>query len=475
MGKSAQLQSEKLGKMPVGKLILIMSLPAILSMLVQSLYNVVDTIFVSQITTENDNALTALGFAFPLQMIVFSVAMGIGVGSNSLVARRLGAGDNEGASRVAQTGIKLALIGVLFFAVAGYFIVNAFTSIYDTDPEIMQMTKDYLYVIVLACAGQYLEVVCNKILQSTGNMVVPMVSQLIGAISNIILDPILIFGWFGLPKMGVTGAAIATVIGQWLAMIYTLIMIKRKKPDVKMFSKSLSIKWQDVKEIFRIGAPAFTTNAMGAVVTMTMNGILLGYSTTSNPAVGTTAVSVLTVYFKLQSFVFMPIFGLTQGAMPVLGYNYGANQKPRFDHAFKITLITSVSIMTGGFALFQLCPEFLMNIFNTTDGLTEMGAVALRTISFSFFPAAFGIVFSIMYQAVGEGLKALFMPLCRQLIFLLPCALLLKLISPVVDYVWLCYPIAELFSALIFVPLGIFTIKKVFKRQNERLAEKTSI
>ena len=469
MEKEAQMHSAKLGKMPVGKLLFVMSLPAILSMLVQSLYNVVDTIFVSRITSENDFALTALGFAFPMQMVVFSVAMGIGIGTNSLVARRLGAGDKEGASRIAQTGIKLAVIGALFFAVAGYFLVNAFVSIYETNAEINLMTKQYLYIVVIACLGQYIEVVGNKILQSTGNMVVPMVSQLIGAITNIILDPILIFGMFGLPKMGIIGAAVATVIGQWLAMAYTLFMIIKKKTDVKIFTKDLSIRLNDVKEVFRIGAPAFATNAMGAFVTMTMNGILLGFSTPENPVVGTTAVSVLTVYFKLQSFVFMPVFGLTQGAMPVLGYNYGANIKERFDKAFRLTLITSFSIMTVGFLLFQLCPEALMLVFNATPDLTEMGAIALKTISFSFFPAAFGIVFSIMFQAVGEGLKALFMPLCRQLIFLLPCALLLQAFAPTVNSVWLCYPIAELLSALIFVPIGLATIKKVFKRQKEKL------
>lgn len=464
--------SEKLGKMPVGKLLAIMSLPAIFSMLVQSLYNVVDTIFVSRITTENDYALTALGYAFPMQMLTMAVALGIGIGTNSVVARRLGAGDNVGASRIAQTGVKLAVICALVFATLGYFLVKGFVSIYDTgNPEIAQMTEQYLLIVVLLCFGQFVEITVNKILQSTGNMLVPMVSQLIGAITNIVLDPILIFGLLGAPKMGVAGAAVATVIGQWFAMIYTLVMVKVKKSDVKIFFRDLKLKKDDVTEIVKIGAPAFATNAVGAFVTMAMNGILQSYSSEQAPETGTTAVAVLSVYFKLQSFVFMPLFGLTQGAMPILGYNYGARIKKRFYHALKLTQTISVSIMLLGILLFQVCPELLMQIFNSTEGLTEMGVTALRTISFSFLPAAFGIVFSVMYQAIGDGLKALLMPLCRQVILLLPIALLFRLISSAVSLVWLSYPIAELLSASIFVPLGIVTVKKAFARFERERSE----
>ena len=443
-------RSDKLGTMPIGKLLASMSIPAIFSMLVQSLYNIVDSIFVSQI---GEDALTAVSLAFPMQMLIIAFALGVGVGVNSLIARKLGQGDGAAASKTASTGLVLAIINAIIFMLIGIFFSKLFMGMFSDDQAVVDMGTSYLSIVLIFSFGIFIEATCSRTLQATGNMIIPMTSQLIGAITNIILDPIMIFGLLGFPAMGIKGAALATVIGQILAMIFVLIMFKVKKHDVHMQFKGFKLEKAYVIDIYKVGLPAIVINAIGSVTTTFLNAILISFSST--------AVAILGIYFKLQSFVFMPVFGLTQGAMPIMGYNYGANNRKRFIQAFRLTLITSFSIMLLGTLIFWLFPVQLLSVFNGSPELISMGIYVLRVISICFIPAAFGIVISTMFQAIGHGFKSLMMTLLRQLFIIMPSAWLFAQFIGL-DAVWFAYPLAEIISCLIFVPIGFRVIKKAF-------------
>lgn len=443
-------RSDKLGTMPIGKLLASMSIPAIFSMLVQSLYNIVDSIFVSQI---GEDALTAVSLAFPMQMLIIAFALGVGVGVNSLIARKLGQGDGAAASKTASTGLVLAIINAIIFMFIGIFFSKLFMGMFSDDQAVVEMGASYLSIVLIFSFGVFIEATCSRTLQATGNMIIPMTSQLIGAITNIILDPIMIFGLLGFPAMGIKGAALATVIGQILAMIFVLIMFKIKKHDVHMQFKGFKLEKAYVIDIYKVGLPAIVINAIGSVTTTFLNAILISFSST--------AVAILGIYFKLQSFVFMPVFGLTQGAMPIMGYNYGANNRKRFIQAFRLTLITSFSIMLLGTLIFWLFPVQLLSVFNGSPELISMGIYVLRVISICFIPAAFGIVISTMFQAIGHGFKSLMMTLLRQLFIIMPSAWLFAQFIGL-DAVWFAYPLAEIISCLIFVPVGFRVIKKAF-------------
>lgn len=449
MGKDS-LISEKMGTMPIGKLLASMSAPAMLSMLVQSLYNVVDSYFVSKLGKE---AFEAISIAFPMQMLVLAFAIGIGIGTNSLVSRKLGEGCVDEATITARTGLFLAIVNAAIFVVIGLTAPKPFVSMFSNNPDVISLGTTYLTIVTAGSAGMFIEILCSKTLQATGNMTIPMISQLIGAILNIILNPTLIFGLFIFPKLGIAGSAVATVISQLTAMTYVIIMLNVKNHDIHLTLRGLKVKSKYIIAIYTVGAPAIVINAIASVTTTSLNFILMSYSG---------AISILGIYFKLQSFVFMPVFGLTQGAMPIMGYNFGANKKKRFYKTFNLSLLVASVITLIGLLIFQVFPGRLLSVFEQN---TAMGIHAIRVISLCFIPAAFGIVVSTMFQSIGHGFKSLIMSLLRQLILILPCAYIFgKLFG--LNGVWYCYPVAEIICFTIFTPIGFKVIKDEFIRRS---------
>jgi putative MATE family efflux protein len=445
------LKSQKMGTMPIGKLLASMSFPAMLSMLVQSLYNIVDSFFVSQLGEE---AFEAVSIAFPMQMLVIAFAVGVGIGTNSLIARKLGEGKLDEATITARTGLFLAIVNAAIFVVVGLVFSGPFTSMFSDNTKVISLSTTYLTIVIAGSTGMFIEILCSKTLQATGNMTIPMISQLIGAILNIILNPILIFGLFGFPRLGIAGSAVATVTGQLTAMTYVIIMLNVKKHDIHLTLRGFKVKKENVIAIYKVGAPTIVMNAIASVTITSLNAILMSFSES--------AISILGIYFKLQSFVFMPVFGLTQGSMPILGYNFGANNKKRFYHTFYLSLSVAIFIMAVGLFIFQVFPASLLSVFGQNS---DMGIHALRVISLSFIPAAFGIIVATMFQSIGHGFKSLIMSLLRQLALILPCAVIFaKLFG--LNGVWYCYPIAEIVCFLIFTPIGFKVIKNEFIRKN---------
>lgn len=444
------LNSTKLGTTSIPKLLATMSAPAMLSMLVQSLYNIVDSIFVAQI---GETQLTAVSLAYPIQMLVFAFAIGIAIGTSSLISRRLGEGKLAEASRAAQTGLFFALISSAFFAVFGYGISLGFLMLFTSDAAMLDMSVSYLAIVTSVSVGVFVELFCSRTMQSMGNMIIPMISQLIGAITNIILDPIMIFGLIGFPALGVMGAAIATVSGQVLSMIFMLIMVSVKKFDIQIFFKKFRLKFSTVKEIFRVGLPTMFQNAISSFLLTIMNAILIAFSQT--------AVAVYGVYYKLNSFVFMPCFGLNQGALPIYGYNYGAGNKKRFSKTVRLTLSVAIFLNCVGLLVFCLAPVQLLELFSASANMMVIGVSALRIISFSFPAAAVSITFVAMYMAIGKGAHAFIITLLRQFVLVLPFAVLLgQFVS--LDALWASFAIGEYATAIIYIPLTVVIVNKMF-------------
>ncbi len=443
--------SDKMGKMSIPKLLFGMSLPAMFSMLVQALYNIVDSIFVARISQD---AFTALTLAFPMQMIVTAFAIGTGVGINSLVARKLGEGDKETASQVAQLGLMLALIIAAFFAGIGYVTAKYYISLFTQDPVIYEMGFSYLAIVMTFSFGQCIEVILNKTLQATGNMLTPMISMLCGTATNIALDPILIFGYIGAPAMGIKGAAIATVIGQIVALLVTLVVLIFRKQEIHIFfRKGFRPTKENFIGIIKVGVPSIILNAIGSVTTTVMNAILIAYSNT--------AVAVYGAFYKLQSFAFMPIFGLNQGSMPIMGYNYGAHNRKRFVATFKLALTVAAIIMCFATALFMAIPNLFLMLFSADANMTEIGVRAFRMLALGFIPAAFSVIYTAMFTSVGFGTRSMLLMLLRQLVLCVPFIYVLgKLFG--LDYLWLGYGAAELISAIAFTPVAIYTYRKLF-------------
>lgn len=426
-------EDNKMGHAPMFSLILSMSIPAMFSMLIQALYNIVDSIFVAKL---GEGALTAVSLAFPVQTLIIAVAVGTGVGINSLVSRRLGEKRQEEANSAATHGIILGLLSGVLFAILGVLFTRTFFEAFTDNAAIIDMGYQYTIVVTVLSFGSFVQINVEKCLQATGNMIYPMIFQLVGAITNIILDPIMIFGLFGFPKMGVFGAALATVIGQIFAMLLSLYVILKKSHLVHVTFKKFKFNFKIVKDIYAVGLPSMIMQSIGSVLVVGLNSILIAFSEA--------AVSVLGVYYKLQSFVFMPVFGLTQGVMPIMGYNYGAKNKERLLSALKIGIILAIIIITLGMIVFMSIPDKLLMLFNASDEMLELGTKALRTISLCFVPAALGIMFSTLFQALGQGRKSLYMSVLRQLVIILPSAYLLSKIG--LNYVWYAFPIAEVFS-----------------------------
>lgn len=440
--QDSSIKQNKMGTAPMLPLLLSMSLPAMFSMLVQALYNVVDSYFISQVS---EKGLAAISLAFPIQNLLIAFAVGTAVGVTSLISRRLGQGRRKEADSAAVHGIILGFITSLVFAIYGAFFTTPFFQMFETDSEIVHMGDQYISICCIFSFGIFIEVSLEKILQATGNMMWPMVFQLVGAVTNIILDPILIFGMFGMPAMGVTGAAVATVIGQIVAMIVSICVIVFRKHEVHISLKGFRPDMKTIKDIYKVGLPGIVMQSIGTVMTMALNGILSSFSTA--------AYTVFGLYFKLQSFVFMPVFGLNQGLMPVMGYNYGARNKKRLLSALKTGIMIALVIMIAGTALFLIFPKGLLGIFSASQELLDIGVPALRIICSCFIFAALGIVGSTLFQSVGRGVYSLIVSLMRQLVVLVPAAWLLARFTGQVTAVWWAFPIAEVFSLAVTVIL----------------------
>jgi putative MATE family efflux protein len=446
-------QENRMGVQPVKKLLLSMSLPIMASMLVQALYNVVDSVFVGMYS---EQAFTAVSLAFPLQNLIIAVAVGTSVGMNSLLSRRLGEKFFKDANAAATNGLFLALMSWVAFLIFGIFFSEMFFSAFTNDPEIIRMGTEYGSICCIYSFGVFMVVACERIMQATGITIFNMIVQMIGAGINIVLDPILIFGYFGFPELGVTGAAIATVAGQIISMCFGFFFVRRKVKDVSISLRGFRPNGRIIKEIYAVGVPSIIMQSIGSVMIAGLNFILIKFSTA--------AVSVLGAYFRLNSFIFLPVFGLNNGVVPIVAYNYGARKKERIVGTVKFAVFLAIVIMVIGLLLFQFIPGVLLNLFSATPAMLEVGIPALQIISICFPSAAIGIVFSSVFQAVGNGVLSMLVSLSRQIIVMLPVAYLLSL-TGVVTNVWWSFPIAEGVSLL----LSIFFFRYVYRKYINRL------
>ncbi len=438
-------KENKMGVMPVGKLLVTMALPMVISMLVQALYNVVDSIFVAQI---NENALTAVSLAFPVQNLMIAVATGTGVGVNAILSKSLGEKNYKLANKTANVGIFLSFLSFIVFAILGLTCSRLFFEVQTNDKEIISYGTDYLVICTAFSFGSFGQIIFERLLQSTGRTVYSMFSQGTGAIINIILDPILIFGWCGMPQMGVAGAAAATVIGQIIGMSVGLILNIKVNHDIKIHIKEAWPEVHLVKKIYAIGVPSILMTSIGSIMTFALNKILMAFTST--------ATAVFGVYFKLQSFIFMPVFGLNNGMVPILAYNYGAKKRDRIHKTIQLSVIYAVGLMLIGLAVFQLIPDVLLRMFNASPDMLSIGRTALRIISISFLFAGFCIVASSVFQALGKSMYSLFTSVARQLVIIVPVAYLLSLTGNL-SAVWWSFPIAEIAS----MALSVIFLKRV--------------
>lgn len=432
-------KENKMGTMPEKKLIVSMSVPIMISMLVQALYNIVDSIFVAQIS---ESALTAVTLAFPMQNLLIAVASGTGVGMNALLSRSLGEKEFKNSDGAANNGIFLAIISWLVFLVIGIFGAKPFIASQSTDPEIVKLGCEYLGIVMCLSLGLFLQVCFERLLQSTGLTIYSMYSQLTGAIVNIILDPIFIFGYLGMPRLGVKGAAYATVIGQSIACLVGLTLNIKKNKEINFSIKAVfSPKGNIIKQIYFVGIPSILMVSIGSVMTYLLDLILMGFSST--------AVAVFGVYFKLQSFFFMPIFGLNNGLVPVLAYNYGARKRSRIDNSLSFSIKLAIFIMCCGTLVFECIPSLLLSMFSATDNMLSIGIPALRIIAIHFPIAAISIVLSSTFMAFAKSYYSLIVSLLRQIGVLIPAAYILSIIFKNVNAVWWCFPIAEIVSLIV--------------------------
>ena len=441
----------KMGVMPVPKLLISMALPMMIAMLVQALYNVVDSIFVSQL---GENALTAVSLAFPIQNLMIAVATGTGVGVNALLSKSLGEKNFDQVNKAASNAVFIYICSYLAFLIFGLVGVRLFFTSQTDIPEIVEYGVDYLQICSIASFGLFLEICFERLLQSTGKTFYTMIVQGIGAVMNIILDPIFIFGLLGVPKMGVAGAAVATVLGQIAGMLVGIFFNTARNPEIHLSLKRFRPDWLTIKRIYAVGIPSIVMASISSVMTFGMNKILLAFSSTATAAFG--------VYFKLQSFIFMPVFGLNNGMVPIISFNYGARNKTRIIQTIKLSIAYAMLIMMVGFGIFQLFSDRLLAMFNASPDLLAIGVPALRIISVSFLFAGFCIVAGSVFQSMGNGVHSLIVSVARQLVVLLPVAFMLSLTGNL-EAVWWSFPIAEVASVILS---GLFlwnTDKKVIK------------
>ena len=451
-----QERSKMLGSMKMTSLVPKVSVPIMISMLVQALYNVVDSMFVAKY---DPDALTAVSLAYPIQVLMIAVSTGLGVGINSLISRRLGEKRVEDARDAAKNGFFLLLLGYLLFLIFGLFFDGLFFRMSTKDETLRALGETYTGIVTIFSFGLFFSIGFERLVQATGNTMLSMIMQLVGAITNIILDPIMIFGYCGCPEMGIAGAAIATVAGQMFSMVLGFILNQTKNPELKLSFRRFRPKGETMKNILTVGFPSIIMQSISSVMSLLFNLILMPF--------GNAAVSVLGVYFKLQSFVFMPVFGLSNGLVAIVGYNYGARLKKRVYESVKVALVYAIVIMAAGMVLFMAIPNVLMGLFDkTADGsICTFGAPALRIISTHFILAAIGITLSTVFQAIGKGFYSLIMSLCRQLIVLIPVAWLLSRAG--LETTWWSFPIAEVVSLTICLLLYRKVDREILSRLDE--------
>lgn len=439
------LKENKMGVMPVGKLMINMSLPMVISMLIQALYNVVDSIFVARIEGQTsaagvNNALTAVGLAFPVQLLMLSVAIGTAVGMNSLMSRRLGEKRFEEANAAASNGLFLEFVSALVFLVLGLTVIGPFFRLFRVDDKLYPLCVSYLRICMVFGLGLFIHLGFDRILQSMGKTALSMAAQTAGALTNILFDPILIFGWFGLPKLGVAGAAIATVMGQWVSMVIAMLLVVRGQHEVKVSFRGFRPSGRSIKEIYRVGAPSIVMQGIGSIMNSGMNFVLSNFLTDGM------GVAIMNIYYKMQSIIFMPMFGITNASMSILAYNFGARNYQRLTAVWRKTLAACVIIMTLGFLCFQIFPRDIVSVFDTEGVLSAAGIKAFRTISIHFPIAAVCITIGTLFQATGRGFYSMIVSLMRQLVVLLPAAAILALVTRNLDAVWWAFLIAECMS-----------------------------
>lgn len=441
----------KMGVMPVGKLLVTMSLPMIISMLVQAAYNIIDSIFVAAI---NEDALTALSLAFPVQNLLIGVATGTGVGVNALLSKALGEKNYEKVNNIASNGVFLAFVGYFLFLVFGIFGSRFFFTIQTDNPQIIEYGTSYVSICCICSLFVFLQIIFERLMQSTGRTLYSMFTQGAGAIVNIILDPILIFGLFGLPRLEVTGAALATVIGQFVSAIMGVILNTKFNPDVKVRRKGFKPSIKIIGKIYSIGFPSIVMVGIGSIMNFGLNKILIAFSTT--------ATAVLGVYYKIQSFAFMPLFGMNNGVIPIVAYNYGAGKRSRLLRCVKYSVILAESILFIAILVFQFLPVQLLTAFNASEHMISMGIHAFRIISLSYAFAGICIALGAVFQALGKSILSMTVSICRQLVVLLPAAWLLSL-SGNVNLVWWSFPIAEIASLTVSLISFVYIYKKIIK------------
>ena len=441
---SAEVKENKMGYMPVGKLLITMSLPMMASQIVQALYNIVDSVFVSQIS---ESALTAVSLAFPVQMLMNAFANGVGVGTNAMVSRALGEKDPKKAGAMARSGIFLAAGCYIIFLLVGLFLVRPFLMTQVTgneDPAIFEYGVDYLSIVCIFSFGVFIQVVFERLIQASGKMVYTMITHATGAIINIIFDPILIFGYFGFPAMGVAGAAIATVFGQIVGAILAVIFHIKLNKEIR-FTMLAPPEGEAVKEICAIGIPTMLMQAAGSLMSYCMNKILMSFTST--------ATAVYGAYYKVQSFVFMPIFGMNSGMVPIIGYNYGAKKRSRIVGTMKLAFFIAQCVLVLGF-------------FEASENMLNIGDKALRTISWGFLVAGGSVVCSSIFQAMGNGVYSALVSAVRQLIVLLPLAFIFSKVGSL-ELVWWAFPVSEI-AAII---LSLFLLRRMYKRIISKLPD----
>ena len=449
-----ELAQNKMGTMPVRKLLINMSLPMMASMLVQALYNIVDSIFVARVS---EAALTAVSISFPIQNLMIAIGVGIGVGVNALLSKSLGEGDRDRAQRIALQGIFIEALCCIVFILAGFLAMDVFFRGQTADEEIIALGKDYLSVCCIFSAGLFAQLIFERLLQATGRTTLSMISQCAGAVTNIIFDPILIFGIpaLGIPAMGVTGAAVATVFGQFVGATVGIVLNVRRNTELRFSLRGFRVDGKLCGSILYIGVPSAIMGSIGSFMTYGINKILFAFG-----EIGKTAAAVFGVYFKLQSFVFMPVFGLNNGMVPIISFNYGARRPDRILQTMRLSAIYAVAIMLAGTVIVQLIPGQLLLMFDASEQMLRIGIPALRTISLCFVLAGFGIVCSSVFQALGNSIFSMIMSITRQLAVLLPVAYILAH-TVGLDAVWYAFPIAEVFCLILSIFMLRYTYRNV--------------